>query len=105
MTKYINEYIEELESRILNEKITKKDIDDLIVKISFFQHERLIHLLVTLFFALFAVVLTYLSFNNPMYSLIALAIIVLLAFYIKHYYFLENSVQYLYKLYDKINGK
>ena len=105
MTKYINEYIEELESRILNEKITKKDIDDLIVKIGFFQHERLIHLLVTLFFALFAVVLTYLSFNNPMYSLIALAIIVLLAFYIKHYYFLENSVQYLYKLYDKINGK
>ncbi len=105
MTKYINEYIEELEIKILNKKITKKDLDDLMVKISFFQHERLIHLLVTLFFSLFAVVLTYLSFNNPMYSLIALAIIVILAFYIKHYYFLENSVQYLYKLYDKINGK
>ena len=105
MTKYINEYIEELEIKILNKKITKKDLDDLMVKISFFQHERLIHLLVTLFFSLFAVVLTYLSFNNPMYSLIDLAIIVILAFYIKHYYFLENSVQYLYKLYDKINGK
>ena len=105
MTKYINEYIEGLEIKILNKKITKKDLDDLMVKISFFQHERLIHLLVTLFFSLFAVVLTYLSFNNPMYSLIALAVIVILAFYIKHYYFLENSVQYLYKLYDKINGK
>ena len=101
MTKYINEYIEELESKLLN----KKDLDNLIVKIKFFQHERLIHLIVTMFFALFTIILIYFSFNNAAFSLIALALIVLLGFYIKHYYFLENSVQYLYKLYDKMNGK
>ena len=105
MTKYINEYIEELESKLLNKKDTKKDLDDLIVKIKFFQHERLIHLIVTMFFALFTIILIYFSFNNAAFSLIALALIVLLGFYIKHYYFLENSVQYLYKLYDKMNGK
>ncbi len=105
MTKYINEYIEELESKLLNKKDTKKDLDDLMVKIKFFQHERLIHLIVTMFFALFTIILIYFSFNNAAFSLIALALIVLLGFYIKHYYFLENSVQYLYKLYDKMNGK
>lgn len=105
MTKYINEYIEELENKLLNKKDTKKDLDDLMVKIKFFQHERLIHLIVTMFFALFTIILIYFSFNNAAFSLIALALIVLLGFYIKHYYFLENSVQYLYKLYDKMNGK
>ena len=105
MTKYINEYIEELENKLLNKKDTKKDLDDLMVKIKFFQHERLIHLIVTMFFALFTIILIYFSFSNAAFSLIALALIVLLGFYIKHYYFLENSVQYLYKLYDNMNGK
>ena len=62
MTKYINEYIEELESKLLNKKDTKKDLDDLMVKIKFFQHERLIHLIVTMFFALFTIILIYFQF-------------------------------------------
>ena len=32
-------------------------------------------------------------------------ILVLLAFYIKHYYFLENTVQKMYKVYDGILEK
>ena len=105
MTKYITEYINDLESKISDDKVTKKDLDDLMTKIEFFQHERLIHLIVTMFFALFTIILMYYSISNPVFSLIALTLIVILAFYIRHYYFLENSVQYLYKIYDKLNRK
>ena len=71
MTKYITEYINDLESKISDDKVTKKDLDDLIKKIEFFQHERLIHLIVTMFFALFTIILMYYSFSNPVFSLIA----------------------------------
>ena len=61
--------------------------------IAFFQHERLIHLIVTVLFAL-CTVMTLIP--------LAIAFLVLLVPYIKHYYFLENQTQLLYKDYDKI---
>jgi hypothetical protein len=107
MKKYLEDYIKEVDELLQSDKEIdyKKLKETHLERISFFQHERLIHLIVTMFFALFTIILIYFSFNNAAFSLIALALIVLLGFYIKHYYFLENSVQYLYKLYDKMNGK
>lgn len=71
-----------------------------------FQHERLIHLLVTLFFAGVSMVLIllslYLTTIYPIASLLGpygltLLVVILTGFYIKHYYFLENHIQNLYK--------
>lgn len=79
-----------------------------------FQHERLIHLIVTLFFALFAVgamfvVVWVVSVYGlmiemlPLY-LLALVLVVLTGCYVRHYYFLENHVQGLYKYTEKLRG-
>ena len=72
-----------------------------------FQKERSIHLNVTLFFALLTIVavcttaweITMKGWMVEMIPLYILAIIlvVLTGFYVKHYYFLENHIQKLYK--------
>lgn len=73
-------------------------------QIGFLQHERLIHLLVTLAIALFLVLFTGLSLlSDSVYSLIVSGILLILfVFYLVHYFQLENGVQRSYKLYNKI---
>ena len=102
MKKYLDDYIKELEN-----KKNKIDIEELKTKISFFQHERLIHLIVTLFFSLFAIIFTFISLytTNRYIYVISLILYVFVVFYILHYYYLENGVQKLYKIFDKLNRK
>lgn len=82
-------------------------------EISFFQHERLIHLLITFFFVFMfigVVVLELILLNTGEsvtflingLSLINAISLVVLIFYILHYFFLENSVQKLYRLDNEI---
>lgn len=72
--------------------------------IEWFQHERLIHLLVTLFFALFSIgmLFAFMVMKELMLGVLFLIFAITTAFYINHYYLLENKTQYLYKLYDEI---
>lgn len=75
-----------------------------LIKIQFYQHERLIHLIVTALFAIMEIIClaTLLSTGNLWSLLLMIMILVLLVPYIGHYYFLENSVQELYLIYDVI---
>ena len=57
MKKMISEYIASVEEKINSKKVDKALIDDLLLKISFFQHERLIHFLVTMLVAIVTVIL------------------------------------------------
>ncbi len=77
---------------------------EMLVQIQFFQHERLIHLIVTVLFALLAVItiLASLIIQEPAVLLLCLMFFVLLIPYIRHYYILENGVQMLYEYYDRI---
>ena len=78
-----------------------------LVQISFFQHERLIHLIVTVTFALLEVIvlgLCVVSFTLGV-GLLAVALLILLIPYIRHYYILENEVQKMYWQYDKMVEK
>ena len=85
-------------------------LSELEKQVEFFQHERLIHLIVTalfsvlLFISLFIVLVTHFL---PIIFMIILLLILLIP-YIMHYYFLENEVQGLYEDYNqlfyKING-
>lgn len=104
MKDYLNEYKKEVEQK-LNQKITKEDVENHITKTKFFQHERLVHLLVTLFFAIFLLISLYISLTQNSFIYIVLILLVMLIFYIKHYFFLENNIQYLYKEYDKMINK
>ena len=76
-----------------------------------FQHERLIHLIVMFFFVAIALVLLgffgydlatygFMIELLPYYTL-TLIVVILSFFYVKHYYFLENHIQAVYK-YNKI---
>ena len=80
-----------------------------------FQKERSIHLNVTLFFALLAIVAVglmawelitngWLLEMIPLYVLV-LILVILTGFYVKHYYFLENHIQGLYKYIKELNGE
>ena len=74
------------------------------VKIVFMQHERLVHLLVTLAFA-FVMLASYVVFgitNSLLLIAVSLLLTTLEIFYIVHYYRLENGIQRWYKLYDAI---
>lgn len=75
-----------------------------LVHIQFFQHERLIHLLVTMVFALLtfaSVWILHFSFSIPA-CLLTLLLFCLLVPYIRHYYFLENGVQKMYRQHDRM---
>ena len=102
----VQKYIDE-EMKNAPEEKTRKVLSEFETKISYFQHERLIHLLVTLFFALFLLFEIYCLFVLPTEFLISGILLVLIFFgltigYVAHYYFLENSVQKMYHMRDEI---
>ncbi len=106
MKNYMKDYIKGIDFYIKEKNIN--DIDEVIEthldKINFFMHERLIHLLVTILFSLMTLITLFELLNNFSIELMILLIlfVCLLVPYIFHYYFLENSVQYMYKQYDKL---
>jgi hypothetical protein len=76
-------------------------------QIAWMQHERLIHLIVTMFVALFAILaLLYVSIR-PDWAAGALAALLLglTGAYILHYFRLENGVQRWYHLANRIDEK
>lgn len=114
-----------MEKRILSyrkyvdELLLREDADwekvkaEHLVQISFFQHERLVHLIVTVLFALLTVFAVGMSFLIMAFEregalswlLVAAVLMVLLIPYIRHYYILENEVQKMYRQYDSIVKK
>lgn len=102
MREYLGDYVKEIDNKIKSKKITKQDIEKHLTKIQFFQHERLIHLLVTLFYGVFVFLSVIISFKTWLFLIILYLALIILIFYVRHYFFLENNVQYLYKQYDKM---
>ena len=97
----LNNYISELEDKLKNNKI-EKDLDkEVLTTIAFFQHERFVHLLVTVFVGISCILFLLGTLQFGIIGLFLLFLITLLLFipYIFHYYYLENGVQKLYDLY------
>lgn len=101
--KYIDELLKKLESGEAEGDIAHIKAEHL-VQISFFQHERLIHLIVTVLFAVleFMAFLFVLLTPNIGTILLVFAVLALLIPYIRHYYLLENEVQKMYVQYDRL---
>jgi len=97
-------------NRILAEGGTVTDWDALLKEhleqIRFFQHERLIHLIVTVAFALVLMLLMNLLYTAATVDILLVALFIFvtifLLLYVGHYYMLETSVQKMYILYDQI---
>ena len=81
-----------------------KAIENHLTQIRFFQHERLIHLIVTVLFALMttSVVVGLVSSSNIWLAILLIPPLILLFPYINHYYLLENGVQKMYAQYDRM---
>ena len=82
----------------------KKILQEHLTQIGFFQHERLVHLIVTVTFAILTMmsIIASIMISNPMLLVLTLLFLVLLVPYIMHYYTLENEVQKMYNQYDEI---
>jgi len=78
--------------------------------IGFFQHERLIHLLVTLCVGLAALAAALAivlappggAWAAPWIAALEFLLLALLVPYLRHYYVLENGVQDLYRISDRV---
>ena len=108
--RYIEEKIRELKERegngakVQSGAEVQKVMKDLLIQIGFFAHERLVHLIVTVTFAILTIVAVVGFLICEKTGLIALIVLllVLLVPYIRHYYILENGVQKLYTFYDEL---
>ena len=102
----VRKYIDE-EMKNAPEEKTREVLAEFETKISYFQHERLIHLMVTLAFAIFLLIEIFTLFVMPIDFIVAGILLVCLFLgltigYVMHYYFLENSVQKMYHMRDEI---
>lgn len=93
-----------LEHSIPDRETRRQLIQEHLTQISFFQHERLIHLIVTVTFALLEMLSLIMVFiaSGLFTFLLTIVVLVLLIPYIRHYYILENGVQKMYEQYDKL---
>jgi len=111
MYKQIVEHRDYIKTKLVG-NLTKEERKQLLKyhvrRVRDFQHERLIHLLVTFFFAFLLlgsfVAWAALPFSTLFWPLTALVTIlfVLEVAYIRHYYQLENGVQSLYELTEEL---
>jgi len=110
MTEYINTYINSVRI-FMDEKMASASYEELAEiiheferKIEYFQHERLIHLIVTVLFAIMEIMSIYVTAvtYNVTAVILSIMFLILLVPYVMHYYFLENSVQKMYRMRDEL---
>ncbi len=77
-------------------------------KISIIQHERLVHLIVTVMVVLAELFVIDLAVLHPelgiLPPIIMLGLAILLGFYFYHYFFLENTLQHWYRLLESMES-
>ena len=100
MKKRIITYRQKIDSLLANaDNISPEQwnaiLQEHLTQIVFFQHERLVHLIVTVTFAILTMIsiVAALMICNPLLYALTLLFLVLLLPYIMHYYTLENEVQ------------
>ncbi len=108
MGSYINTYMKSVEAALENDSTDYEALKrEHLVQIGFIQHERLIHLLVTIMCCILLFIglcVFFISELTPF--LIVDALLLILVFcYLIYYFFIENSTQKLYRLYNRICAK
>ena len=111
MKKEMKQYLQFIENNYNKPDTDKEKLaKELYTRIGFYQHERLVHLIVTMSFGVFFLLSILLVQVSTSFLLLSALFLILLIPYIAHYYFLENSVQKLYTYYyalaekEKVNG-
>ena len=110
MRKKILKYKAEIDEMLKN---PPKDIDYAeeerkhLIQIQFFMHERLVHEIIMVLFALSTILVFIETVRTAeiLFAVLLVALLILLVPYIMHYYVLENSVQYMYEQYDAMERR
>ena len=108
MRKYLTDYRNYIREQLSYDETDFEALaEEHLVKIGFFQHERLVHLIVMVLFALMTLgtLIAFVVTEATGLLVMAVLFVVLLIPYIRHYYFLENQTQELYHDYDEILKK
>ncbi len=113
MEKRILAYRKRIDELLKREEAAwEKVLEEHLIQVAFFQHERLVHLIVTVLFAVLevmailgTVILSAMDKGNIALAIMTILLLVLLIPYIRHYYILENEVQKMYVQYDELLKK
>ncbi|MGE5397724.1 MAG: hypothetical protein ACM3MK_09365 [Chitinophagales bacterium] len=101
------EWLQNLERQDLPHDELRLVMGQIIEIRKYFQHERLIHLLVTLGFAIVVLFVFYMFItqNGVLYAILLLILALLEAAYVVHYYRLENGVQQIWEIEKRLNDR
>ena len=108
--KYMKAHESHIREMILKD-LSKQKRHDLKEKhtrmITYMQHEWLVHLMVTLAIGAFLLITLAILLIKPTLEIVILMglFLILLVFYVMHYFFLENTIQRWYRLMDEIEEK
>ncbi|MBQ7783331.1 MAG: hypothetical protein IJ368_05115 [Oscillospiraceae bacterium] len=108
MGNYIKTYMRSVENALED---SSTDFEALkrehLVQIEFIQHERLIHLLVTIMCCILLFIGMCIFFISDIMPFMAVngLLLVLVFCYLIYYFYIENSTQKLYRLYNRICSK
>ena len=104
--KWCKAHTAEAEALISAETVSEKDLRRHGKMLSYLMHERLIHLIVlvmTVFGELFLIGVTIFAESAfPLSMIMMYAVLVVLIFYVRHYFILENTVQNWYRLEEEM---
>jgi len=103
MKSSVSKFIQDHDETLAKAVFDKDFLAFHLTQIKFLQHERLIHLLVTLFisFCLLTFLVLFLFLNLFWFLIVFVILVALTIFYFFHYYKLENTVIRWYFIYNK----
>ncbi len=104
MKEYVNKILRAGEDLLQNSSVSSEHIDEFERHIGYCCHERQVHLLVTLSFAIMTMLALFVMmyFTGIATLLLFVIFMIMTAAYAWHYYFLENSVQKMYNISDEL---
>ena len=109
MKQFCREHEARVTAAVAAGKATEELLEEHLRMIAWVQHERLVHLIVTVMVVLCELFMVDLVLLHPelgiVPALIMLGLAVLLGFYFRHYFFLENTVQRWYRIAEELREK
>ena len=109
MKRFCREHEARVTAAVEAGEVTPELLEEHLQMIAWVQHERLVHLIVTVMVVLCELFTVDLVLLHPelgiVPAVIMLGLAVLLGFYFYHYFFLENTVQRWYRIAEELREK
>ena len=109
MKRFCREHEARVTAAVETGEATQELLEEHLRMIAWVQHERLVHLIVTVMVVLCELFTVDLVLLHPelgiVPAVIMLGLAVLLGFYFRHYFFLENTVQRWYRIAEELREK